>query len=45
MTIERTFQGAWRVSAIVAGRLVSRQYFGMSKRESVAEFRAETANL
>ena len=41
MTIEKTFQGAWRVSAIVGGRLVSRQYFFYSKREAIAEFKTE----
>lgn len=42
MTIERTFQGAWRVSAMIDGYLVSRQYFGYTKREAVAAFREDT---
>lgn len=42
MTIERTFQGAWRVSAMIDGYLVSRQYFGHTKREAAAAFREDT---
>jgi len=42
MTVERTFQGAWRIyESGRDGYLVSRQYFGYSKREAVALFRAE----
>ena len=40
MTAEKTFQGAWRVSTIHDGRLVSRQYFGCTKREALAQFKA-----
>ena len=40
MTIERTFQGAWRISAMHGDRLVAQQYFGYTKREAIAEFRA-----
>jgi hypothetical protein len=43
MTIERTFQGAWRISDIIDGQLVSRQYFFYTKKEAIAEFRKETA--
>jgi hypothetical protein len=43
MTIERIFpSGAWRVSDIIAGYLVSRQYFGYTKREAIAAFKEET---
>jgi hypothetical protein len=42
MTIERTFQGAWRVSAIVDGYLVTRQFFGYTKKEAVAAFKEAT---
>lgn len=41
MSIEKTFQGAWRISAIVAGRFISRQYFFYTKREAIAEFKQE----
>jgi hypothetical protein len=39
MTIEKTFQGAWRVSAMVDGYLVTRQYIGYTKREAIAAFK------
>ena len=45
MTIERTHQGAYRVSSIVGGYLVTRLYFGMTKREALREFRAETKGM
>lgn len=41
MTAERTAQGAWRISAIVGGYRESRTYFFYTKREAIAEFRAE----
>jgi hypothetical protein len=41
MTIEKTYQGAWRVSAIVGDYLESRQYFGYTKKEAIAEFKEE----
>ena len=40
MTIERTFQGAWRISAMHRGQFLSRQFMGYTKREAVAEFKA-----
>ena len=42
MTIEKTIQGAWRVSAMLKGYLVSRQYFGYTKKEAMAAFREDT---
>jgi hypothetical protein len=42
MTIEKTYQGAWRISAIIDGHLVTKQYFGYSKKEAVALFKEET---
>lgn len=42
MTIEKTFQGAWRISAIIGNQLVSKQYFGTSKREAIKQFKNET---
>lgn len=41
MSIEKTFQGAWRISDIIAGYLFTRQYFFYTKREAVALFREE----
>lgn len=39
--IERTFQGAWRISAMIDGYLVSKQYMGYTKKEAVALFQQE----
>jgi len=42
MTAERLFpSGAWRVSAMRDGHLVTRVYYGFTKREALAEFRHE----
>jgi hypothetical protein len=41
MTIERTFQGAYRITGTVNGYLVSKQYFGYTKREALAAFKAQ----
>ena len=38
MTIEKTIQGAWRISDIIGGYLFVRQYFGYSKSEAVRAF-------
>jgi hypothetical protein len=39
MSTEKTAQGAWRISDIIDGHLVSRVYFYYTKREAIAEFR------
>lgn len=39
LTVDRNAEGAWRVSAIVGGFLVTRCYYGFTRRESVALFR------
>lgn len=41
VSVEKTIQGAWRVSAIVGGYLVSMQYMGYTKREAVARFKEQ----
>ena len=41
LEIERTFQGAWRISAMVNGYLVTKQYFGYTKKEAIAAFQQE----
>jgi hypothetical protein len=41
MTIERTTNGAWRVYELIDGYLESRLYMGYTKKEALAEFRAE----
>ena len=42
MTVEKTTQGAWKVSDIVNGYLVTKQYFGYTKKEAIAIFKQET---
>lgn len=42
MTIERTFQDAWRISGMIDGYLVTRQFFGYTKKEAVAAFKEAT---
>lgn len=41
MIVERTFQGAWRISGIHDSHLVTRVYFYMTKRQAVAMFLEE----
>jgi hypothetical protein len=41
MTIEKTIQGAWRISDIIGGHLEVKQYFGYSKSEAIRAFIAE----
>lgn len=38
LTIEYTFQGAIKISAIIDGYLVTKQYMGYTKREAIALF-------
>jgi len=41
MTIERNYEGAYVVSDIVGGYLVTRSYYGYTRREAIALFKAE----
>ena len=41
MLIEKTFQGAIRITDIIDGYYITRQYFDYSKREAIQEFKAE----
>ncbi len=36
---EKTFQGAWRISAIVDGYRIEKQYFWFTKKEALNAFR------
>jgi len=45
MTIERNYQGAWVISDIIGGYRVARSYYGYTKREAVALFRAYTKGV
>ena len=41
MIAERNYEGAWVVSDIVGGYLVTRRFYYYSKREALAMFKAE----
>lgn len=41
MTIRKTFQNAWEISAIVDGFLVTKQYFYYTKKEAITLFKQE----
>ena len=42
MSVEKLFpSGAWQVCDVIAGQLVRRTFFGYTKREAAAAFRAE----
>lgn len=46
ISITRLFpSGAWECSAIHAGRLIRKVFYGYSKREARAEFLAELKHL
>lgn len=46
LTITKLFpSGALEVCAVVKGQLVSRRYFGYTRREAVAMFRAALGTL
>lgn len=40
LVIERTFQGAWRISSMINGYLVSEQYMGYTKRDAISMFQS-----
>jgi hypothetical protein len=41
MSIRTTFQGAIEISDIINGYLVTRQYFGHTKRQAIRLFKSE----
>lgn len=41
MTITKNYEGAWVVSDIVAGYLMTRRYYYYTKREALAAFKRE----
>ena len=42
MTVEKAFpSGAWIITDIIDGEFVKRVYFDYTKREAIAEFKAE----
>ena len=43
LTVARIIpSGAWQVSAIIGGHLVTRTYYGYTRREAVMRYRQET---
>jgi len=45
MTATRNMHGAWVVSGIVAGYLVTRRYYGFTKAQAVSMWRKEQSSL
>jgi hypothetical protein len=41
MTIEKGKQGQWIITAIINGYLVSKQFFGYSKKDAIALFKKD----
>lgn len=41
MSAYKNVHGAWVISAVIKGYLVTRQYYGYTKKEAIAEFKAE----
>lgn len=42
MSTTKLHSGAWQISAIISGRLITRTYYGYTKREAVRLFRTES---
>lgn len=42
-TTEKLHNGAWLVSDIIGGQYVKRMYFAYTKKEAIANFKAELA--
>ena len=45
MIATRLHSGAWQFSELVRGYLVTRTYYGVSRRYAVRQFRAEVAEI
>jgi hypothetical protein len=43
VSIEKNYSGAYVISDVVNGYLVTKQYYGYTKREAVALFKKESA--
>jgi hypothetical protein len=41
VSIERNYEGAYVISDIVGGYLVTRRYYGYTKKEAIALFKSE----
>jgi hypothetical protein len=41
LTLTKTYEGAWSVSAIVAGYLTQRLYYGYTKQEAANRYLSE----
>lgn len=45
MTIEKTFQGAYKISTVIDGRLFVKQYFFYTRTNAVKLFKQELKQL
>lgn len=45
VSCERTFQGAWKLSALVGGQLHTKQYLYYTKAEALVMFRSFLKSL
>jgi hypothetical protein len=43
-TVEKNHYGAWVISAFIGGYLVTRQFYGYTKRQAVSRFLEQTNN-
>ena len=41
MTVDKNSEGAWRVSDIINGYLVTKRYYGYTKKEAIKMFKEE----
>jgi hypothetical protein len=41
MTVDKNAEGAWRVSDIIGGYLVTKVYYEYTKREAIKRFKEE----
>ena len=41
MSVDKNYSGAWVISAVISGYLVTRQYYFHTKREAIRSFKAE----
>lgn len=45
MSIERNHEGAWIVSTIHGGFLITRKYYGYTKKQAIALFKNELKGI
>ena len=45
MSIDRNSEGAWRISEIINGYLITKTYYSYTKREAIRQFREHKREL